>query len=506
MRVWIAYVLTFGLLGIIVLAGCSDDRAIPVAPGLDDGLARTGLSTAGADGNTYVVLGKGNKLPRGFEAKIAAAGGEIVYTVPQIGVALVRSGAADFAARAARIEGLDSVTSDIVVQMAPVSSDAPEVTDEAGPPATAELADPPFTDDDDRFFDLQWSMDALDWTDMVEISDVRGQGARVAVLDSGILSTHNEFQSNLNTALSTSFVPGEAYDNPPGFHGTHVSGIVAAANNGIGTIGVAPEVDLVSVKVLSAITGSGSFAGIAAGIVYAADIGADVVNMSIGATLDHDGTVYDPVCNVVGQAAARDVSATINFLKRAAQYADRQGVLLIASSGNCGTHGDRDKNRVHLPSDIPQILSIAATGPVGWALDPDTNLDRLASYSNFGSSVIDFAAPGGDFVLPGNDLCTILTGPADIPITVPCWVFDLVMSASNSSPFGYAWTAGTSMASPAATGVAALIVSKNGGSMSPARVVAAMQKAVNSDDGGDDRRGQTPAFGRGQLSALEAMR
>lgn len=493
---------------VVVAAGCSDDRTSPVAPG-DGDVASVGSTASVVAGDQYVVLGEDNELPKGFEADIAAAGGEILYSVPQIGVALVRSTSPDFAGRASGIAGLTSVADDIVAQMTPTRRDVPELTDEGGSLQNpgAELADPPFTDIADRFFDLQWAMDAIDWTDAVEISDVRGQGVRVAILDSGILSTHNEFASNLNTALSTSFVPGEDYDDPAGFHGTHVSGIVAAAQNGIGTIGVAPEVDLVSVKVLGGLTGSGSFTGIAAAMVYAADIGADVVNMSIGATLDHSGAVYNADCVVVGQAPASSVAATINALKRAAQYARQNGVLLVASSGNCGDNGDEDADRVHLPSDIPQILSISATAPVGWALDPDTNLDRLASYSNYGRSVLDFAAPGGDFVLPGNDVCQVLTGPADIPLNQLCWVLDLVFSASNSSPFTYSWTAGTSMAAPAATGIAALIISKNGGDMKPSHVEAAMRQAVNFDDGGPaGSSGKTAEFGNGHLSALEALK
>lgn len=495
----------------VLAVGCADDRISPVAPEYD-GVAAVGATASAAAGGQYVVLGKGNKLPAQFEDDIAAAGGEVLYSVPQIGVALVRSSSPDFATQASGIKGLDAVTADIVVQMAPTGphQGVPEITDEGAAAfhdPGAELADPPFTDIADRFFDLQWAMDALDWTEAVEISSVRGDGVRVAILDSGILSTHNEFLSNLNVGLSTSFVPGEDFDNPAGFHGTHVSGIVAAAQNNVGTIGVAPEVDLVSVKVLSATTGGGSFAGIAAGIVYAADIEADVVNMSIGATLDHSGNIYDSECNVVDQASAAAIAATTNALKRAAQYASQNGVLLIASSGNCGTDGDTDADRIHLPSDIPHILSISATGPVGWALDPDTNLDRIASFSNYGRTVIDFAAPGGDFALPGNDVCQVLTGPTDIPLVQFCWVLDLVFSASNASPFTYSWTAGTSMAAPAATGVAALIISKNGGSMKPAHVEAAMRQAVNFDDGGPaGSTGKTAEFGHGHLSALEALR
>jgi subtilisin family serine protease len=466
-------------------------------------MATGGLAPAATGNGTFVALGRESRLPADFAAGIAAAGGEVVYSVPEIGLAVVRSSKADFASRAARIKGLESVTPDIVIPMVPVSSETPQISDVGGPSAAPELVDPPFTDDDDGFFDLQWSMDALDWTDAVGISSVRGQGVRVAILDSGILSTHNEFQSNLNTALSTSFVPGETFDSPAGFHGTHVSGIVAAADNGLGTIGVAPEVELVMVKVLSAITGSGSFAGAAAGLVYAGNIGADVANMSFGAHFGLDGKLLSN-CVVVGQTTPQAVQAIITLMSRAANYAERRGVTLIGSAGNCAFNSDEDPNIVHVPSILPQVLAISASAPVGWGLDPDTNLDLLASYSSLGSEIA-FGAPGGDSALRSGALCTILTGPNNVPVTVPCWVFDLVLSASNASPTTYSWAGGTSMSSPAAVGVAALIISKNGGSMSPASVKAAMEGAVNFDDGGRFAPGLTPQFGHGLLSALEAL-
>src|SRR5437868_366562 len=83
---------------------------------------------------------------------------------------------------------------------------------------------------------------------------------RVAVLDSGVASTHLDIAPNLNTALCTSFVPGEPYNyTGTGFnHGTHTAGTIAAAANGVGTVGVAPKAELVAVKVLSADSGSGS--------------------------------------------------------------------------------------------------------------------------------------------------------------------------------------------------------------------------------------------------------
>lgn len=115
-----------------------------------------------------------------------------------------------------------------------------------------------------------------------------------------------------------------------------------------------------------------------------------------------------------------------------------------------------------------------------------------------GQSVIDFAAPGGDYVYPGNESCTVGG------LTRPCWVFDLVFSTgSNLNPgvTSYFWAAGTNVAAPHAAGVAAIIIGMNGGSMPPAQVEAAM--AAAADDLG--KPGNDGFYGAGRVNAGNAM-
>ena len=178
------------------------------------------------------------------------------------------------------------------------------------------------------------------------------------------------------------------------------------------------------VKVLSD-SGSGTFDDIIEAIVYAADVDADVINMSIGATLPKNGW-----CDVDGCVGANEVAALLNAINRATTYAFQQGTTVIASAGNEATDYDHNGPVVHMPSDGPNVISIAATAPIGWAKDPgNVFLDNPASYSNYGQSTIDFAAPGGDSVYPGNENCTIAG------LLRPCWVFDLVFSTgSNLNP------------------------------------------------------------------------
>jgi subtilisin family serine protease len=110
---------------------------------------------------------------------------------------------------------------------------------------------------------------------------------RVAVLDSGVACAHPDIAANLLAADSISYVPGEnaclglvnAFN-----HGSHVAGTIASPDNGVGTIGVAPEAKIIAVKVLSEVNGEGGFAGIIQGIVHAADHDADVINMSLGSS------------------------------------------------------------------------------------------------------------------------------------------------------------------------------------------------------------------------------
>ncbi|CAN5397052.1 hypothetical protein BH23CHL1_BH23CHL1_15420 [soil metagenome] len=325
----------------------------------------------------------------------------------------------------------------------------------------------------------------------------------MAVLDDGIDSDHPDIAPNLNVGLSTSFVPNETYEYDSGIpgdpfsHGTHVSGTIAAAQNSFGTIGVAPEAELVMVKVLSSATGSGSFEGVAAGIVYAANIDADVINMSLGATLPRRGVCEtDPDTGEQICITAREVTELTNMLGRATRYAFRQGTTIIASAGNDANDGNKDKDLLHLPSDSPHVLSISALGPLGWGVDPNTNLDEQAFYTNFGTSVIDFSGPGGniDFdLLESSQGCTV-SGLAR-----PCFVFDLVFSTGSAG--GFYWSAGTSMSAPHVSGVAAIVIGDNGGSMKPSQVERELR--ASADDLG--KPGKDFLHGHGRVNAGNAV-
>ena len=427
----------------------------------------------------YIVLAQNSNQLRNVVSRLNAVDATVLYEMTEVDAVIVTSSDAAFKQNASGIRGVQSVIPDLVYNF-----NMPEPEESISINA---LDDPPNSGSADVFFDLQWGHNAVRahyaWAE-----DVRGQGVRVAVLDGGFDLTHPDLVPNINFDLSVNFVAGETlqYALPNPFsHGNHVAGTIAAAQNGFGTVGVAPDAELVLVKVLGD-GGSGSFGDVAMGILHAAEVGADVINMSLGAAIPQSG-IKDADGNVL--LSSRDVAELRVLMNRVTNIANQSGAIVISSAGNSALDGDKTSDLITLPADMPNVISISATAPIGWATDPgNINLDNLASYSNFGRSAIDFAAPGGDAVYPGNEFCSVAGQ------FTPCWVFDLVFSTGNG---GWYWSAGTSMASPHVAGIAALIISENGGGMKPAQVEAAMRQRADRLDGS----GRSASFGMGRVNS-----
>jgi type VII secretion-associated serine protease mycosin len=225
----------------------------------------------------------------------------------------------------------------------------------------------------------------------------QGQGVTVAVIDTGIDLDHPDLQANI--VAGKSFVSGVSSPDDDGGHGTHVAGVVAAVNNNGGVIGVAPAASLMPVKVLDS-QGNGSTYNVAAGIEWAADHGATVINLSLGSV------------------------SSSSTLKAALDYAYNRGVLLVAAGGNCGDsayflNGCSYQDQPVYPAAYANVMAVASTD----------SSDNQSSFSNQGS-YIEIAAPGSS-----------------------------IYSTYPSS--GYTTLSGTSMATPHVAGLAALIWSQN---------------------------------------------
>ena len=215
---------------------------------------------------------------------------------------------------------------------------------------TVTVADAPTGDDPYRAD--QWDLAAMRAPDAWPRST--GTGVTVAVVDTGVDSNHPDLAGQVLPGAD--FITGaEGTVTDPNGHGTHVAGIIAAAaGNGEGIAGVAPGARILPIRVLGA-NGSGYLSDAANGIVYAADHGADVINLSISST-----TSIDAMTNAIA-------------------YARSRGVVVVAAAGNTRANG----SPVSYPAADPGVLAVAATDSAG----------RFAPYSNAGDYV-DVAAPG----------------------------------------------------------------------------------------------------------------
>ncbi|MFM9420792.1 S8 family serine peptidase [Thermus antranikianii] len=313
--------------------------------------------------------------------------------------------------------------------------------------------------------------------------------ATVAVLDTGVMDNHPDLVGQIVDFQATNYCYETAgpnntpsypkytlwidFDDPnldpnnpctpaPGVlyeaHGTHVSGTVAAAFGGGRVVGVAPGLRIAAYKVFDRIHFTegdeeyddvGAFDGpIFAAIIDAAKKGYDVINMSLGGTLDTRNK--------------DDVAAMVAW-DRVMKYANRMGTVIVASAGNSAQNANGYV--VHIPSDLPTVISVSATGTATplWQYPFLTNetlnavpgQDILAFYSNYGAAV-DLSAPGGDCGLDENGQSWCYRPSDQRP---PGWRYHLILSTIivNENLPAYAWYGGTSMASPHVAAVAGLV-------------------------------------------------
>jgi len=308
------------------------------------------------------------------DAAVAAAGGTVVWSHRKAGMASVTSDNPDFLALVSADKAFKSSAEDIMVQW-----QDPSFT-EAGP----------ITPGDEPLFSFQWNMMAIDAPGAWD-AGCTGAGVRVAIADGGIDPTHEDLAANMDTACSISFVPGYDFNEDTGtfWHGMHVAGIVAAADNGLGLIGVAPEATMTSVKVLH--DGSGSFGQVIGGILFSADPAAfgkpacdpvDILNMSLGAIFNKRLPGGGPL---------------VAAMNKAVNFAGSRDVLVVSAAGNDGIDLGQAQDLTSVPAESGNGLAITATGPLdlygvfGSPGDPTSP----APYSNYGEGTTFVAAPGG---------------------------------------------------------------------------------------------------------------
>jgi lantibiotic leader peptide-processing serine protease len=432
-------------------------------------------SSAGAAAN-YIVLYKSQAVPKDASSTIAAAGGSLVYSYDQIGVAIARSDNASFRdnlLKDNRIENA-SATAAFATQLPNEQADAGGPPDEALPNTPAA--------DTDTFSGLQWDMRQIHTP---QAHAVTGGSPAVLVgdIDTGLDYRHPDLRQNVDGADSVNCtsgapVPGAVAADDDNGHGTHTAGTIAAAANGIGIVGVAPNVRISGIKAGNA---AGFFfpEAVVCSFIWAGTHHFDVTNNSYFADPFLFNCRNDPVQRAIWKAESRAI-----------QFAEQNGVTVVAAMGNESedlAHPQVDATSpddttpvprpvgnecVVIPVEVPGVIGVSGTGSLEQGTQAGQYPDHLKSFfSNVGVGVTQVTAPGGDSVYrnpaitppPGNGRVL-----STYPATQPC-------SRNRQEPTGdptyptavYCYLQGTSMASPHAAGVAALIISRFGNLNSP---------------------------------------
>lgn len=364
----------------------------------------------------------------------------------------------------------------------------------------------------DNLSGQQWGQQL---TGVVAAHEITGGSplVRVALIDSGIDPGHPEFAGRIDTENSVSCITGTPVHDTSGSlwrdnvgHGTHVAGIIAAGDNDFGTVGVAPNVQLLIVKV----TDPGlpiTPAAVACAFEYVSEQHVDVANASFA--VDQGTTGAADALDFFCRSDKSDRQA-IQLVERAVKDAIRSGTAVVASAGNNGidmAHPAAGEDCIRMPVQLPGIIGVASEGRNG-----DRVTTNPPGASNFGLGVIDVVAPGGDPAQGGVPGGLILsTFPSYIPAPPTSIVADGPVGAT------YRYNAGTSMAAAHVSGVAALIVSRFGdlrspqnGKLGPGFVRAlinetATPKSCPPDPQCQGGAGYNGFFGHGEVNAFAAL-
>jgi len=497
----------------VILAACSTDVVaplkVPTGPKLAVGVNKSG---------SYIVLTNGGAFPADFAAKVASLGGRVIYANDNVGFAAVSGLSAAAASQVGAIGGISSVQSDVALSintpLAVAEADMTSVgNDEANSvanPATAAR------------YSWQWNMRLIGADKAWAASKLGNAGVTVAILDTGLDYDINDLNGLVDLSRSASFMDqyifsGSASDTVPHLsdnalaakffptrnpvtdfngHGTNVA--TQVSSKAFALAGVTSKTTLIGVKVLGQ-NGSGSLSSVLSGVLWAADHGADVANMSLGGGFSKAGNGF-----------------FVGLINKVFNYANSAGMLIVVSAGNSGLDLQHNGNIESTYCDSPHVICVSSVGPNTIA---DTG-DRPAFYTNYGRQALDVAAPGGNAQVDskgnpnlvtawpwGNDFASWvwsycpknrIAGYAVDPVTK-----EVPKDPTKQTPILTACAAGnrlsgfigTSQASPHVAGLAASLVAEMGHGQPSVIKHAILSSAADIN----------PLLGRGRISVSNAF-
>ena len=464
--------ITTAVLAAVLVTACTEAPTGPESVATPSfSVAAGGPSAEEAVASNHFLVFASGRMPADLAEMVADVDGRLEASYPDLGVAVV-SGLEGRAARTLkRSSGAQHVELEPMLGLVePVSISQPL----AAGSAVASPSDPTTA----SFYPAQWNLRAIHADAAWAAGRLGEASTTIAILDTGIDYLHADLAGRVDLSRSASFVaaddllaaiyfPNRHPITDLHYHGTHVAATVSS--NALAAAGVTSGTTLVGAKVCSVFGGCPG-SSVFAGIFHAISVGADVANMSLG-----------------GGFSKREYPGFVSAIQRLFNLANQSGLTMVVAAGNAAADLDHIREGFATYCDAANVICVSATGPTGpaggtFSAGPFTDVDTPAGYTNYGRSSISVAAPGGNVV----------------GVVAACSGSSLVISICQTGTYVLG-LGGTSMASPHAAAVAALVSEDVG--RNPGLIRQRLHQS--SDDLG--QRGTDPYYGKGRINAAAAV-